>query len=104
MSFFTRATSLLFAAPPWVVLAGAAAAVIAIVVGIAVIKARRVQPAPEPHAVLSWCAAHGHAYQIHGTGWQCGACGNYVPRREGEQYGRPEEGFVERRRHDRVAA
>lgn len=104
MSFFTRASSLFLAAPAWVVLSVAAAAVIAIVVGVAVLKARRVQVAPQPHAVLSWCAAHGHAYQMHDTGWRCGACGNYVARAEGQRYGRPEEGFIERRRHDRLAA
>jgi len=104
MSFFTRAPSLFLTAPSWVVLAVAVAAVIAFVVGIAVHKARRVQGVSHEHAVLSWCAAHGHAYAIHDTGWRCGACGNYVARREGEHYGRPEEGLIERRRHDRLAA
>jgi len=104
MSFFTRAPSLFLTAPSWVVLAVAVAAVIAFVVGIAVRKARRVHGVSHEHAVLSWCAAHGHAYAIHDTGWRCGACGNYVARREGEHYGRPEEGLIERRRHDRVAA
>ena len=104
MSFFTRAPSLFLTAPSWVVLAVAVAAVIAFVVGIAVRKARMVQGVSHEHAVLSWCAAHGHAYAIHDTGWRCGACGNYVARREGEHYGRPEEGLIERRRHDRVAA
>jgi len=104
MSFFTRASSLILSAPSWVVLAVAVAGLIGLRVRIAVIKARKARLLPQPHAVLSWCAAHGHAYAIHGTGWQCGACGNYVARREGEHYGRPEEGFVERRRHDRLAA
>jgi len=104
MSFFTRAPSLLLAAPSWVVMAVAVAGVIGIGVRIAVIKARKAQVAPQPHAVLTWCVAHGHAYQIHDTGWRCGACGNYVARREGEHYGRPEEGLIDRRRHDRLAA
>ena len=104
MSFFTRASSLFLAVPSWVVLAVAMAGIIALRVRIAVIKARKARLAPQPHAVLSWCAAHGHAYQMHDTGWRCGACGNYVARREGERYGRPEEGFIERRRQDRRAA
>ena len=106
MSIFTRAASLFLAAPLWVVLAVAVAVagIIGLRVRIAVIKARRVRRAPRPHAVLSWCAAHGHAYSIHDAGWRCGACGNYVPRREGEHYGRPEEGLIERRREDRRAA
>ena len=104
MSFFARVSSLFLAAPAWVILGFAGAAVIATVVGIAVREARKAQPAPQPHPVLTWCMAHGHAYQMHDTGWRCGACGNYVARREGEHYGRPEEGFVERRREDRPAA
>jgi hypothetical protein len=106
MSFFARASSLFVSAPSWVVVAVAVAGVIGIGVRVrvAVIKARKAQPAPQPHAVLTWCMAHGHGYQIHDTGWQCGACGNYVARREGEHYGRPEEGLIERRRHDRLAA
>ena len=71
---------------------------------IAVRKARRVPMVSHEHAVLAWCVAHGHAYQIHDTGWRCGACGNFVARRKGEHYGRPEEGFIDRRRQDRVAA
>ncbi len=103
MSFSSRALNLFLANPRWVVMAVAAGVVIGMGIRIAVIKARKA-PVVQAHAVLTWCAAHGHAYAIHDTGWQCGACGNYVPRREGEHYGRPEEGFVERRRHDRLAA
>jgi hypothetical protein len=106
MSFFTRASSLLLSAPSWVVLAVAVAVVgvIGIRVRIAVIKARKAQAAPQPHAVLTWCVANGHAYQMHDTWWRCGACGNYVARREGEHYGPPEEGVIDRRREDRRAA
>jgi hypothetical protein len=104
MSFFTRASSLILSAPSWVVLAVAVAGLIGIRVRIAVIKARKARRAPRPHAVLTWCVAHGHAYEMHINGWRCGACGNYVARREGEHYGRPEEGFIDRRRHDRLAA
>jgi hypothetical protein len=104
MSLFAPAPSLFLAAPSWVVLAVAVAAVIAIVVGIVVRKARRVHVVSHEHAVLSWCATHGHAYAIHDSGWRCGVCGNYVARREGEHYGRPEEGLIERRRQDRPAA
>lgn len=103
MSFSTRALNLFLANPRWVVMAVAAAVVIGMGIRIAVIKARKA-PVSHEHAVLSWCAAHGHAYAIHDTGWRCGACGNHVPRREGEHYGRPEEGLVDRRRHDRLAA
>lgn len=92
------------AAALWLGLAVAVAAVIGIVVRRAVIKSRRAKGALEKHAVLAWCAAHGHAYRINNTGWRCAACGNYVARREGERYGRPEEGCIDRRRKDRAAA
>ena len=103
MSFSTRALNLFLANPLWVVMAVAAAIVIGMSIRTAVVKTRKA-PVAQEHAVLTWCAAHGHAYAIHDTGWRCGACGNHAPRREGERYGRREEGFVDRRRHDRLAA
>ena len=47
------------------------------------------------------CVANGHTYRIHDTGWRCAACGNHVPRRDGELYGPAEVGRVDRRRHTR---
>lgn len=104
MSFLTQATELFVAAAWWLGLAVAVAAVIAIVVRRAVITSRKAKAASKKHPVLDWCAAHGHAYQINHTGWRCGICGNYVARREGERYGRPEDGCIDRRREDRHAA
>ena len=104
MSFWTRAPNLFLSAPFWVALAVAVAAVIGIRIRIAVIKARKAQAGGREHPVLTWCVAHGHAYAIHNTGWQCGICGNYVARLEGQHYGRPEDGYIDRRREDRPAA
>jgi len=47
------------------------------------------------------CAANGHIYKPHDTGWRCATCGNYVSRREGEQFGPAEDGHIERRREGR---
>ena len=104
MSFLTQAIDFFVAAAWWLGLAVAVAAVIGIVVRRAVIKSRKARARSQEHAVLDWCAAHGHAYQSNQTGWRCGVCGNYVARREGERYGRPEEGCIDRRRRDRSAA
>ena len=92
----------------WVLLAVAVVAVVGIVAGGAVRRAWGVQRVSHEHAVLTWCTRNGHAYGIHGTGWRCGSCGNYVARHEGERYGRTEDGRIDRRRvdrrEDRVAA
>jgi len=104
MSFLTQATDFIVAAALWIGLVLAIAGVIAIVVRRAVIKSRKAQTVLEPHAVLDWCADHGHSYQVHDSGLVCGVCGNYVARREGEQYGPPQEGVIDRRRQDRYAA
>lgn len=47
------------------------------------------------------CAAGGHRYAVHETGWRCVVCGNHVSREEGELYGLAEDGRVERRREPR---
>ena len=107
MSIFSKATEFFTAAPSWVLPVVGLVVVIGIGLRLAVVrawKARKAKGSGHEHAVLSWCAAHGHAYAIHNTGWQCGVCGNYVARREGELYGRTEEGCVDRRREDRHAA
>lgn len=103
MSFVVRGTDTFMAGTSWVLVAAAVVAIISVGVVVAVRRGRRVE-ASEEHAVLDWCVAHGHAYAIHNTGWRCGVCGNYVARREGERYGRPEDGLVDRRRTDRTAA
>lgn len=104
MSILARGTDLFVTGTSWVLLAAAVAAAISIGIGIVVHRARKVETSAQDHPVLEWCVAHGHAYAIHHTGWRCGVCGNYVARREGELYGRPEEGRVDRRREDRPAA
>ena len=107
MSFFAQATDVFARIPSWALLGVAVTFVTGVVIRIAVVKVRKARKAnssAHEHAVLGWCAAHGHAYGIHNTGWRCGVCGNYVARREGERYGRPEEGFVDRRREERRAA
>ena len=104
MSFLTQATNWIVAAALWLGVVVAIAGVIGIVVRRAVIKSRKAQAVLEPHAVLDWCADHGHSYQVHDTGLACGICGNFVARHEGEQYGPPQEGFVDRRRQERYAA
>jgi hypothetical protein len=104
MSYLARGTDTFMAGTFWVLLATGVAVVISIIVGIAVRRARTAEVSAQEHAVLDWCVAHGHSYAIHNTGWRCGVCGNYVARREGERYGPPEAGYVDRRRADRSAA
>ncbi|MEO6142455.1 MAG: hypothetical protein ABIP19_00595 [Dermatophilaceae bacterium] len=107
MSILSQATDVFMAALIWVLPVVGVVAVIGIALRIAVIrarKARKAKSAEHEHAVLTWCVAHGHAYAVHGSGLQCGVCGNYVARRDGELYGAPEEGRVDRRRVDRHAA
>ena len=78
------------------------ALVLVIGIGIAARKSRaKAAGAAYDRTVPTECAANGHDYRIHDTGWRCTACGNFVSRREGELYGPAEEGRVERRREDR---
>jgi hypothetical protein len=51
--------------------------------------------------VATPCAASGHSYRIHETGWRCIECGNYVSRVDGEVYGPEKDGLRERRREPR---
>ena len=47
------------------------------------------------------CRISGHVYKEFDTGWRCAACGNHVPRRDGELYGLVTDGKHERRREPR---
>lgn len=107
MSILSQATDFFQAVPIWVLPVVGVAAVIGIGFRFAVVRARKARKAKgsgHEHAVLTWCVAHGHAYAVHEGGLQCGVCGNYVARRDGELYGAPEEGRVDRRREVRHAA
>lgn len=60
--------------------------------------ARHAADAEEVHPVDQECARLGHAYGTYGTGWRCSRCGNHASRIEGELYGPPEDGRIDRRR------
>ena len=92
MSILSQAAEFFAAAPRWVLPVVGLAAFIGIGFRFAVVKARKARKAKgsgHEHAVLAWCADHGHAYAIHDTGWQCVVCGNFVARHESELYGPP---------------
>lgn len=86
----------------WAFLVIAVAAGIAtmIAVGKARATAARMPNEPARH-VHEACATDGHKYQAYDTGYRCATCGNHVSSREGELYGRAEDGRHERRREPR---
>jgi hypothetical protein len=92
---------------PWIVwtfLAVTVAVGIAtlIAVGKARARARARRTLKEPvRRIHPTCAASGHNYQIYDTGYRCATCGNHVSSREGELYGRAEDGRHDRRREPR---
>jgi len=90
--------------PPifWVLLAVTVAVTIAtfIAVGKARAKARRALK-KTVRRIHPACAAGGHNYRIYDTGYRCATCGNHVSSREGQLYGRAEDGRHERRREPR---
>lgn len=106
MGIFSWATNFLRFAPAWGFAALGLDALIGIGFCLSVLKpgnARKAKVSPQ-YPVSTWCADHGHGYAIHNTGWRCGVCGNYVAGRDGELYGPPEQGRIDRRREDRHAA
>jgi hypothetical protein len=69
---------------------------------VSVLKAReRAGRELNKRTVAEPCAASGHSYRIHETGWRCITCGNYVSRVDGEVYGPEKDGLRERRREPR---
>lgn len=69
---------------------------------VSVLKAReRARRERNKRTVATPCAASGHSYRIHETGWRCITCGNYVSRVDGEVYGPEKDGLRERRREPR---
>lgn len=69
---------------------------------VSVLKAReRAGRELNKRTVATPCAASGHSYRIHETGWRCITCGNYVSRVDGEVYGPEKDGLRERRREPR---
>ena len=73
---------------------------------VSVLKARerareRARSELNKRTVATPCAASGHSYRIHETGWRCITCGNYVSRVDGEVYGPEKDGLRERRREPR---
>jgi hypothetical protein len=86
----------------WTLLAvtGAIGIATSVAVGKSRAKARRALNARVRH-IDQACAAGGHSYQVYDTGYRCATCGNHVSSREGELYGRAEDGRHERRREPR---
>lgn len=69
---------------------------------VSVLKAReRERRELNKRTVATPCAASGHGYRIHETGWRCITCGNYVSLVDGEVYGPEKDGLRERRREPR---
>ncbi len=65
-------------------------------------QAEKAEKARALRAVAKPCAANGHIYKPHETGWRCATCGHFVAREEGELYGPAGKGRVDRRREDRA--
>jgi len=86
----------------WTLLAvtGAIGVAASVAVGKSRAKARSGLNKPVHH-IDPACAAGGHKYQVFDTGYRCATCGNHVSSREGELYGRTEDGRHERRREPR---
>lgn len=69
---------------------------------VTVLKAReKARRELNKRTVATPCAASGHSYRIHETGWRCTTCGNYVSRVDNEVYGPEKDGLRERRREPR---
>jgi len=86
----------------WALLAVTGAVGIATLVAIGKARAKARRRMNEPaRPIHKACAAHGHNYQTYETGYRCATCGNHVSSREGELYGRTQDGRHERRRYPR---
>jgi hypothetical protein len=90
----------------WVVLAAIVVVAIGVAIAFAVGRSRAAARAAQRDARVVYpvdpeCARLGHAYAVEGTGWRCSRCGNHASRIEGEIYGHPEQGGVDRRRKPR---
>ena len=85
----------------WILLAVILATGIGTFVSIGRAKARALRAREQVRSIHKECAAGGHTYQPHESGYRCATCGNYVSSREGQLYGRSEDGRVERRRGPR---
>lgn len=87
----------------WALLVATVVVALAVVKLIAVRKARAeaLRALNDIRPVAAECRHNGHVYKEFDTGWRCAACGNHVPRRDGELYGLVTDGKHERRRNPR---